>query len=91
MWWNPLESGWGIDVAHQGDVIFATWFTHDANGKAWYLSMTAAKTGLDTYSGTLYRTSGPPLDAVRFDAARVQRVEVGTGTLSFSDANNGNA
>jgi len=89
MWWNPLESGWGIDVAHQGDVIFATWFTHDANGKAWYLSMTAAKTGLDTYSGTLYRTSGPPLDAVRFDAARVQRVEVGTGTLSFSDANNG--
>jgi len=89
MWWNPLESGWGIDLAHQGDVIFATWFTHDGNGKAWYMTMTASKTGLDTYSGTLYRTTGPPLDAVPFNPALVQRVEVGTGTLSFSGPDNG--
>jgi hypothetical protein len=26
-------------------VIFATWFTHDLNGKAWNLSMTAFQTG----------------------------------------------
>ena len=33
LWWNApagSESGWGINFAHQGDVIFATWFTHDA-------------------------------------------------------------
>ena len=37
-WWNApggSESGWGINFAHQGDMIFATWFTHDANGRAW--------------------------------------------------------
>ncbi len=27
------ESGWGINFAHQGDIIFATWFTYDADGK----------------------------------------------------------
>ena len=44
LWWNApaeSESGWGINFAHQGDVIFATWFTYDASGKAWWLSMTA--------------------------------------------------
>ena len=23
LWWNPAESGWGLSIAHQGDVIFA--------------------------------------------------------------------
>ena len=30
MWWNPDESGWGINVVHQGDIVFATLFTYDA-------------------------------------------------------------
>ena len=36
LWYNApaeSESGWGINLAHQGDVIFATWFTYDAAGK----------------------------------------------------------
>ncbi len=30
LWWNApagSESGWGINFAHQGDTLFATWFT----------------------------------------------------------------
>src|SRR6185436_903486 len=27
------EAGWGINFTHQGNVIFATWFTYDAAGK----------------------------------------------------------
>ena len=30
LWWNPAESGWGVNFTHQGDIIFATWFTYDA-------------------------------------------------------------
>ena len=92
VWWRApagSESGWGINFAHQGDVIFATWFTHDANGKAWYLTMTAFETGPNTFTGTLYRTTGPPLDAIPFDPAQVRRIAVGTGTLTFADADNG--
>jgi hypothetical protein len=91
-WWNApagSESGWGINLAHQGDVIFTTWFTHDANGKAWYLTMTAFQTGANTFTGTLYQTSGPPLGAIPFDPALVQRTAVGTGTLTFADGDNG--
>ncbi|MET0682681.1 MAG: hypothetical protein ABWZ29_04990, partial [Casimicrobiaceae bacterium] len=92
MWWNApagSEAGWGINFAHQGEVIFATWFTHDLNGKAWNLSLSAFQAGPNTFSGTLYQTSGAPLDAVPFDPAQVQRMAVGSATLTFVDANNG--
>jgi len=93
LWWNApagSESGWGMNIAHQADVIFATWFTYDAGGKAWWLSMTAPlASGGNVFTGTLYRTSGPPFNAVPFDPALVVPTAVGTGTLTFADADNG--
>ena len=83
------EAGWGINFAHQGDVIFATWFTYDANGRAWWLTMTAEKTGPNTYAGKLYETRGPAFNSMPFSPASVQAIEVGDGTLTFADANNG--
>ncbi len=91
LWWNApanSEPGWGINVAHQGDVIFATWFTYDANGKGWWLAMTAPNTGANTYAGTLFQVTGPAFDAVPFDSKQVVGTPVGTGTLTFTDANN---
>jgi serine protease len=92
LWWaSPagVESGWGLNVAHQGDVIFATWFTYDANGKAWWLSMTANEVAPGVYTGQLAQTKGPPFSAVPFDPGAVTRAAVGSGTLSFSGANDG--
>ena len=92
LWWRSpagSESGWGINLAHQNDVIFATWFTYDATGKAWWLSMTANATTSNIYSGTLYQTHGPAFSAVPFSPAAVTATPVGTGTLTFSDNSNG--
>jgi hypothetical protein len=83
------ESGWGINFAHQGDVIFATWFTYDSNGKAWWLTMTATRTGDNVYTGTLYETRGPSFSAVPFSPNAVSYYAVGTATLTLSDASNG--
>ena len=60
------ESGWGINFAHQGDVIFASWFTYDLTGKGTWLVMTAAKTAPGTYTGQLFQGTGPAFDAVPF-------------------------
>ena len=91
-WWTApagSESGWGLNFAHQGDVIFATVFTYDATGKTWWLSMTANRIGNNVFSGTLYETRGPAFNTVPFDSKAVAYHAVGTGTLDFSDANNG--
>ena len=92
LWWaSPAgsESGWGMNLAHQGDSIFVTWFTYDATGKGLWLSMTAAVGVPGTYAGTLQEATGPVFSAVPFNPSQVIRSSVGTGQLVFSDANNG--
>jgi hypothetical protein len=97
LWWNApagSESGWGINFAHQGDVIFATWFTYDLAGNGMWLAMTATKTADSVYKGTLFlMTGGPAFDTVPFpplgSPGGASGTSVGIGTLTFTDANSG--
>lgn len=92
LWWHSppgSESGWGLNVAHQDDVLFATWFTYDAGGRGWWLSMTARRAADGGYTGTLHETTGPSFSTEPFDPAVVTRTAVGSGTLAFRDADNG--
>ena len=77
------ESGWGINFTHQGDTIFATWFTYDLGGKPWWLAFVATKTGPGVYTGDVFTTTGPPFNAVPWGA--VVETTVGTVTLTFTD------
>jgi len=90
LWWAApagVESGWGINLTHQGDTIFASWFTYDLDHSPMWLVVTAQKTAPGTYSGTIYRTTGPAFDAVPFKPAAVVATAVGSATLTFSDGN----
>jgi minor extracellular serine protease Vpr len=96
LWWAApagSESGWGINFAHQGDTIFASWFTYDLMGKGLWLVMTATKTGNGIYAGTLFQLTGPAFDAVPFpplgSPGGAVGSPVGTGTLTFTDTNDG--
>jgi hypothetical protein len=92
IWWRSpagSESGWGINFAHQGDTIFATWFTYDATGKAWWLTMTASRNAQGAYTGTIDSYRGPAFSATPFNPALVTTTPVGSGSLTFSDADNG--
>jgi hypothetical protein len=96
LWWNSpaaSEAGWGINFAHQGDRIFASWFTYDRDGKAWWLVMSASRTAPRVYAGTLFDGTGPPFDSVPFPPlgapGGATGAPVGIATLTFTDANNG--
>jgi hypothetical protein len=92
LWWNAptgSESGWALNLAHQGDVVFMQWATYDATGKTLWLSMTANLVAANTYSGTVYQTTGPSYSAVPFDPSRVVLTQVGTATLTFNGADSG--
>ena len=40
LWISPFESGWGINIFHQGDTLFASLFVYGQDGKArWYTAM----------------------------------------------------
>jgi hypothetical protein len=89
LWWSSDESGWGINLVHQGDTIFATWFTYAANGNSIWFAMTAHKSAPNSYSGDLYESHGPAFNAVPFLPENVVSTKVGMATLSFPDAENG--
>ena len=92
IWWaSPASSepGWGVHITHQGDNLFVTWFTYGPDGKAmWLVGSNVLRTGNGTYSGTLYRTWGPPFNTLSWHPAQVSVMPVGSVTLEFTDANN---
>ncbi len=88
LWWvaNGAESGWGVNFAHQGNSVFATWYTYDVDNTPLWLSVLAPRVGAsNVYTGTLYRTSGSRFDA--FDTTKVVPVQVGTVMFTFADGN----
>jgi hypothetical protein len=91
LWWNPGESGWGLNlVQHASRNIFAVWYTYADDGKrTWYVLPGGTWVNSTTFTGTLYSTTGPAFDAPKFEAQRTKATGVGTGTLRFTDANNG--
>ncbi len=91
LWWNPGESGWGLNlIQHPNGIIFAMWYTYDANRKmTWYHVPSGSWTSSMTYTGTLYAVTGPAFNNPTFNAAQVKRTAVGTATLSFTSATTG--
>jgi hypothetical protein len=90
LWWVPSESGWGLNLIQSPitNIVFGTWYTYGADGKrTWFVMPSGSWSNPTTYTGTLYATSGPAFTGP-FDPSLVTIVAVGTGTLSFSDANN---
>jgi hypothetical protein len=84
LWWNPNESGWGLNVIQHGSgKLFATWFVYGADGKpTWYVIPDGQWNTLTDYYGEVYRTTGPVV-AGTFDPSRVSVTHVGTAHLNF--------
>ena len=84
IWWNPAESGWGVNFAqeHNG-AIFSTIYAYDSSGKAvWLVGSMTAKTTTGpnrSYEGSLYEASGgSALTLSSFNPASVTTTAVGT-------------
>jgi hypothetical protein len=83
-WWAAGEAGWGLSV-HQSPLrtLAASWFVHDASGQpVWFTLQPGNWTDPTTFTGPIYRTTGPFYGGV-FNPALVNSQQVGTGTLDF--------
>jgi len=83
-WYNAAESGWGLNIVHQGDVLFPTWFTYDTDGKPMWLIVSGAPKQSDgSYVGDVFRTTGIPFNQITGQAS-TGNVKLGTARLTFS-------
>jgi hypothetical protein len=88
LWWNSAESGWGINLTHQGNIIFATLFTYDNAGVGMWLVASALVLQSDgSFAGALYLTEGPPFNSVPWTA--IAPTQVGDMRLRFTSGERG--
>jgi hypothetical protein len=83
LWFNSAESGWGVNVIHQNDIIFLTFFAYSASrNPVWYsaseMRYEGTNNGVMVFQGPLYETHGPWYADNFFDAASVTYKQVGT-------------
>jgi hypothetical protein len=85
LWWNPAESGWGLTLAQHGNNVFGAWYTYAPSGHPLFIVMPGVTmTSPDSFTGTLYTTTGPAYDAAIFDPAQVRVTPVGSATVRFA-------
>ncbi len=84
LWYIPAESGWGINIAQQGDSLFATLFVYNQDASpAWFVASNLLHQGNNVFTGTLFRVTGP-FYLGAFDPNAVLASPVGTMTFNAS-------
>ena len=91
LWWNPSENGWGVNVIHQKDVLFLTFFVYGPNNAPiWYsasdVEYVGNTNGVTLFNGTLYQTSGPFFGTVPYDPTTVAYRPVGRVSFAATSA-----
>lgn len=87
LWYSASESGWGMNVMQQEQILFITLFIYGANSQpTWFVaseaSFTSANSAGDrTYTGALYATTGTPFSTTPFNPASVTVAQVGSITF----------
>jgi hypothetical protein len=85
-WWNVTEAGWGVNVNHQQDTIFLTFFLYGKDGRgAWYTGQASRRgetgRGAIIFAGDVTEFRGPT-NGAPFNSAPVIGRKVGTVTFT---------
>ena len=90
LWWNPAESGWGLNlIQHSSNIIFGVMYTYEPPNRAtWFVIPGGSWSTPTVYTGAIYRVTGPPFNAANFSPTQVGVTQLGLATLTFSDRNN---
>jgi hypothetical protein len=88
LWWNPAESGWGLNIAQQADVMFVTFYVYGpTNQPTWYTALLnyqgVQPDGSVLFNGDIHQSSGPYF-AGPFNPALVTTVRAGTALFEAS-------
>ena len=82
-WWKETESGWGLFIFDQGNLLAPAWFTYDLDGEpAWFLAGGALPQSDGSYRGDLFRFTGLPYNVIGGTASETSQ-QVGSLSLRF--------
>ena len=86
LWYTSTESGWGVNIIQQGQVIFLSMFIYDGGTlPRWYFASNVAPSSPTSWSGPLYRSQGTAFNAP-WNPSQFASTQVGTISLNFTSA-----
>jgi hypothetical protein len=86
IWYNPAESGWGVNVVQSDDTMFLTFFIYDSNRNPTWFTATLKQNNDGTYSGDLFSSIGSHY-AAPWNSGVHATQKRGTARFSPSSAN----
>lgn len=94
LWWNASESGWGMNIMQEEQILFITLFIYGPNNAPTWYSATATfvsanAAGDRTYAGDLIATTGTPFSVTPFNPAATTVLPV--GRITFVGRSDGTA
>lgn len=84
LWYDPAESGWGVQVVQSNTFQFLTLFLYGTDGRPTWFTAHLNDDGTGTYTGTLRANTGTYF-AAPWDPARLTDDVVGTVTFAPTD------
>jgi cyclophilin family peptidyl-prolyl cis-trans isomerase len=87
LWWVPEESGWGMSLSQQRNVVFGALFTYDTTGAPiWYVlpGCTLTFTTTTNCTSDIYRVTGGTQPTLPWNRPTINATVVGNGTIAFA-------
>jgi len=86
IWYNPAESGWGVNLVQSDAFLFGTFFVYAPNGTPTWYSAELTRDATGAFKGNLYATTATGW-ALPWQPANVATVAVGTASFQPSTLN----
>jgi hypothetical protein len=85
IWWNPNESGWGVNFIQSNQFIFATFFIYGPGNQPFWYTAQLTEQSNGTWTGPVYQTTGTYF-ANLWNPAQSTVTQVGTASFAPNSA-----
>lgn len=83
IWFDPSEAGYGVNVVHQGSILFVAWYTYGADGQVLWLLAAATRQADGRYVGPIDTFDGQPFNQINNAQAWTATSRLGEARLQL--------
>ena len=83
LWWNPEQSGHGLQFNQKDDAFFGTWYTYDESGQPLWFLYIGEMLDADSARADMYEFTGPMLSDGDWDKELVRGEIAGEILIEF--------
>ena len=88
LWGKADEPGWGLGITQHGNTNFVVTYSYDPSGQATWYAMPSCPLNGASCSGEIFRVAGGTVPTQPWNGGALAVTGVGSGTLTFADADN---